>query len=283
LLATHSGPRRAGFASAEQISRGKTGTARAAGLSSMLSDYLLLGAIGFVAQLIDGALGMAFGVISTSAMLTMGVPVAQASAMVHTAEVFTTAASALSHIGHGNVDWKLVARLGIGGVVGAVLGAWILANVDASAARPFVAAYLLVLGVFILLKAARRIPRTDAPFALAPPLGLVGGFLDASGGGGWGPVVASTLIGSGQAPRKAVGSVNTTEFFVTVAAATTFFVELVVVPWQELIALIIGGVIAAPFGGWAVKRLPARVLMTLVGILVVSLSTWQLGRTLKFF
>ena len=247
----------------------------------MLADYLLLGAIGFVAQLVDGALGMAFGVISTSTMLALGVPVAQASAMVHTAEVFTTAASAVSHIAHRNVDWRLVARLGIGGIIGAVAGAWLLSNVDASAARPFVAAYLLLLGLFILLKAARKIPKRDAPLRLAPPLGLVGGFLDASGGGGWGPMVASTLIGSGQAPRHAVGSVNTTEFFVTVAAATTFFVELGMAPWQELIALVIGGVLAAPFGGWAVKRLPPRVLMTMVGILVISLSAWQLARTLK--
>ena len=182
---------------------------------------------------------------------------------------------------HGNVDWKLVARLGIGGVVGAVLGAWVLSNVDASAARPFVAFYLLLLGIFILLKAARQIPRRDAPFGWAPPLGLVGGFFDASGGGGWGPMVASTLLGSGHAPRKAVGSVNTTEFFVTVAAATTFFIELGVAPWRELIALVIGGMIAAPLGGWAVKRLPPRVLMTMVGVLVVMLSAWQLARALK--
>ena len=257
------------------------GTRRGAG-RRMGVDFFLLAAIGFFAQLIDGALGMAFGVISTSAMLTMGVPVAQASAMVHTAEVFTTAASAVSHIAHGNVDWKLVARLGIGGIVGAVLGAWVLSNVDASAARPVVAGYLLLLGIFILLKAARKIPRRDAPVKLAPPLGLIGGFLDACGGGGWGPMVASTLIGSGQAPRQAVGSVNTTEFFVTTAAATTFFVQLGIAPWQELIALVIGGVLAAPLGGWAVKRLPARVLMTMVGIVVVTLSAWQLARTLKF-
>ena len=247
----------------------------------MVLDYLLLGAIGFVAQLIDGALGMAFGVISTSAMLTMGVPVAQASAMVHTAEVFTTAASAASHIAHKNVDWRLVVRLGSGGVIGAVLGAWVLSNVDASAARPYVAAYLLALGLFILLKAAKQIPRRDAPPKLAPPLGLVGGFLDACGGGGWGPMVASTLIGSGQAPRQAVGSVNTTEFFVTVAATTTFFVQLGIGAWQDLAALVIGGVSAAPLGGWAVKKLPARVLMTMVGVLVVTLSAWQLARTFK--
>ncbi len=247
----------------------------------MFSDYLLLGAIGFVAQLIDGALGMAFGVISTSAMLTMGIPVAQASAIVHTAEIFTTAASATSHVYHRNVDWGLVARLGIGGVLGAVIGAWVLSNVDSAAARPYVSAYLLALGIFILFKAARRLPKRDAPFKLAPPLGLVGGFLDASGGGGWGPMVASTLVGSGHAPRRAVGSVNTTEFFVTVAAATTFFIELGIAPWQNLIALIVGGVIAAPFGGWAVKHLPARVLMVLVGVLVVTLALWQLARTFK--
>jgi uncharacterized membrane protein YfcA len=247
----------------------------------MVMDYLLLGAIGFVAQLIDGALGMAFGVISTSAMLTMGVPVAQASAMVHTAEVFTTAASAVSHIAHKNVDWKLVLRLGSGGIIGAVLGAWVLSNVDASAARPYVAAYLMVLGLFILLKAAKQIPRRDAPPKLAPPLGLVGGFLDACGGGGWGPMVASTLIGSGQAPRSAVGSVNTTEFFVTIAATTTFFVQLGIGAWQDLAALVIGGVIAAPLGGWAVKKLPARMLMTMVGVLVVTLSAWQLARFFK--
>ena len=249
----------------------------------MLSDYLLLGAIGFVAQLIDGALGMAFGVISTSAMLTMGVPVAQASAMVHTAEIFTTAASAVSHISHRNVDWKLVTRLGAGGVVGAVLGAWVLSNIDWKHIQPIVACYLMLLGIFILLKAVRKIPQRDAPVSLAPPLGLVGGFLDASGGGGWGPMVASTLIGSGQAPRKAVGSVNTTEFFVTTAAATTFFIELGVAPWRELVALVIGGVIAAPLGGWAVKKLPARTLMTMVGVLVVSLSAVQLARWFKLF
>ncbi len=247
----------------------------------MLSDYLLLGAIGFVAQLIDGALGMAFGVISTSAMLTMGIPVAQASAVVHTAEIFTTAASATSHIYHRNVDWSLVARLGVGGVIGAVLGAWVLSNVDAAAVRPYVSAYLLALGLFILLKAARQLPRRDVPFKLAPPLGLVGGFLDASGGGGWGPIVTSTLIGSGNAPRRAVGSVNTTEFFVTVAAASTFFIELGIAPWKDLVALVIGGVIAAPFGGWAVKHIPARVLMALVGALVVMLALWQLARTFK--
>ncbi|MGB9368664.1 MAG: sulfite exporter TauE/SafE family protein [Xanthobacteraceae bacterium] len=248
----------------------------------MLSDYIVLGLIGFAAQLIDGALGMAFGVISTSTMLAMGLPPAQASAIVHTAEIFTTGASAGSHIWHRNVDWRLVVRLGIAGVLGAVLGAWVLSNIDASAARPFIAVYLALVGIFILFKAWRGIPARDAPTPWVGPIGFVAGFLDASGGGGWGPVATSTLIGSGHAPRTTVGSVNTTEFFVTIAAATTFFVELGASPWRELLALIIGGVLAAPLGGWAVKYIPARVLMVAVGCLVLALSLWQIARAMKF-
>ena len=246
-----------------------------------LADLALLVAIGFFAQLVDGALGMAFGVICTSVMLTIGVLPAQASAITHTAEVFTTAASGASHLYHRNVDWRLVGRLALAGVAGAVLGAWFLSNVDAAMIRPFVAAYLLVIGVLILVRALRALPDRDATFAIAPPLGFVGGFLDASGGGGWGPVVSSTLIGSGHAPRTAIGSVNLTEFFVTVAAATTFFVELGAVPLKEFGALVLGGVIAAPFGGWAVKYIRPRLLMSVVGLLVIALATWQIVRALK--
>ena len=248
----------------------------------MLIDYVLLGAIGFVAQLIDGALGMAFGVISTSAMLSMGLPPAQASAIVHTAEIFTTGASAASHIYNRNVDWRIVARLGVAGVFGAILGAWILSNLDASAARPFVAGYLLLVGIFILFKAWKLAPARDAPGPWVGPIGFVAGFLDASGGGGWGPVATSTLIGSGHTPRMTVGSVNCAEFFVTTAAATTFFVELGASPWRELLALVIGGLLAAPLGGWVVKHIPARVLMLAVGCLVIVLSAWQIARALKF-
>jgi uncharacterized membrane protein YfcA len=248
----------------------------------MVTEYVLLGAIGFLAQLVDGALGMAFGVISTTAMLSMGMPPAQASAIVHTAEIFTTAGSAGSHIWHRNVDWRLVARLGVAGVLGAVLGAWVLSNVDAGAVRPFISAYLLAVGGFILFKAWRGIPARDAPTPWVGPIGFVAGFLDASGGGGWGPVATTTLVGSGHAPRMAVGSVNTTEFFVTIAAATTFFVELGASPWRELLALILGGLLAAPLGGFAVKHIPARVLMVAVGCLVIALSCWQLARMMKF-
>ena len=247
----------------------------------MLTDYVLIGLIGFAAQLIDGALGMAFGVISTSAMLSMGMPPAQASALVHTAEIFTTAGSAASHLWHRNVDWRLVLRLGVAGVIGAVLGAWILSNLDAGVVRPFIAAYLLAVGGFILFKAWRGVPARDAPAPYVAPIGFVAGFLDASGGGGWGPVATTTLVGSGHAPRMAVGSVNTTEFFVTIAAATTFFVELGASPWKELLALIVGGLLAAPLGGFAVKRMPARVLMVAVGCLVIALSAWQIARAVR--
>ena len=247
----------------------------------MLTDYVVLGLIGFAAQIVDGCLGMAFGVISTAAMLSFGMPPAQASAIVHTAEIFTTGASATSHIYHRNIDWRLVVRLGIAGVLGAIAGAWLLSNVDASIMRPFVAAYLALLGVFILLKAWQLSPARDAPAPWVGPIGFVAGFLDASGGGGWGPVATSSLVGSGHAPRLAVGSVNTTEFFVTIAAATTFFVELGASPWRELLALIAGGMLAAPLGGWAVKHIPARPLMSLVGCLVIGLSLWQIARAVK--
>jgi uncharacterized protein len=244
----------------------------------MMTDYLLLGAIGFLAQIVDGALGMAFGVVSNAALLATGMAPAQASAIVHTAEVFTTAGSAASHIYHRNVDWRLVLRVGVAGVVGAVIGAWVLSNVDARVGRPFIAAYLLIMGVVILMRAKRHIPPRETPFRWGPPVGLAGGFLDASGGGGWGPIVTSTLVGSGHAPRTTVGSVNTSEFLVTTAAATTFFIELGMVSLGQLAALIAGGLIAAPFGGWVVKHVQVYVLMTMVGLLVIALALWQFAR-----
>ena len=246
-------------------------------------DYWwLFFAVGFVAQLVDGALGMAYGVLTNTALLAIGLPPAQASALVHTAEIFTTSASAASHIYHRNVDWRMVARLGVTGVLGAILGAWILSNIDVTAARRFVYGYLLIMGVYILWKSMRiaLVPRKLAGWT--GPLGFVAGFLDASGGGGWGPMTTSTLVGSGHAPRYAVGSVNTTEFFVTVAAATTFFTELGSSSLEHLIPLVLGAVLAAPFGGWVVKRVPARGLMTAVGVLIVILSIVQLIRAFRF-
>jgi uncharacterized membrane protein YfcA len=158
------------------------------------------------------------------------------------------------------------------------LGAWVLSNVDVSTARRYVYLFLLLMGSYILLRAFHIAPPRKAPARWTVPLGGVAGFLDASGGGGWGPVTTSALIGTGHAPRHSVGSVNTTEFFVTIAAATTFFVELGTAHLQHLVPLVLGGVLAAPIGGWAVKRLPTRALMMAVGALIVALSLFQLAR-----
>ena len=247
----------------------------------MAFDLLSLVAIGFCAQLVDGALGMAFGLVSTSAMLTLGMPLAQASAAVHTAEVFTTAASGIAHWRAGNVDRKLCLALAVAGAAGGALGAFILSNVDGKAIRPIVSAYLLLMGLLILMRVARLSPLDDAKPAYAPPLGLVGGFLDAIGGGGWGPLVTSTLIGSGQAPRLVIGSVSIAEFFVTVTIATTFIGTLGMLHWNEVGALILGGVAAAPLGSIVVRYVRPRALMTLIGLLVCGLATFELMRSLR--
>lgn len=246
----------------------------------MTIEFALLVAVGFFAQLVDGALGMAFGLIATTAMLSLGLPPAQASAATHTAEVATTAVSGLSHLYHRNIDKRLFVTLGIAGVIGGVIGAWLLSNIDGKVIRPFVSAYLLAVGILILVKAVRfSRPREDAKVGYAAPLGVVGGFLDAVGGGGWGPMVTSTLIGSGHAPRTVIGSVNAAEFFVTVAVSTTFFVELGIAHVQHIAALVLGGVLAAPFGGYLVRHLKPHVLMAVVGLLVCSLSLYQLARS----
>lgn len=246
----------------------------------MTLDLFIIAGIGFLAQLVDGALGMAFGLISTTALLALGIPPAQASAAVHTAEVATTGASALSHLFHGNIDRRLLVTLSAAGVVGGVIGAYVLSNIDGRAIRPFVSAYLLVMGILILMRAVRLAPvDEDAKAGYAGPLGLVGGFLDAIGGGGWGPMVSSTLIGSGHAPRRVIGSVNAAEFFVTVAVATTFFIELGMAHIKHIAALMAGGVLAAPFGAYIVRYVSPRLLMTLVGVLVVLLAVFQLARS----
>lgn len=246
-----------------------------------LLDILTLVAVGFVAQLADGALGMAFGLISTTALLSLGLPPAQASAAVHTAEVATTGVSGLAHLFHGNIEPRLFLTLGIAGMAGGVAGAWLLSNIDGRAIRPFIAGYLLLVGLLILLKASRKAPAQDAPpRGIVAPLGLVGGFLDAIGGGGWGPIVTTTLIGSGHAPRRAIGSVNAAEFFVTVAISTTFLLELGLQHLTTIACLVAGGVLAAPFGAILVRHLRPRVLMAAVGMLVCALSAIQLVQAL---
>jgi uncharacterized protein len=238
-------------------------------------------AVGFCAQLVDGALGMAFGVISNTLLVSvLGMPPAHASARVHFVEVFTTAASGLSHIFHKNVDWKLFARLVLPGVVGGVTGAYLLSNIDASVAKPFVMAYLSLIGFYLLFKAwgwkhVHKQPK------IVEPLGLIGGFLDAVGGGGWGPVVTSNLLVQGAAPRTTIGTVNTAEFFLTSSISLAFIVNLGLEAFTlATIGLLIGGLAAAPFGALLAKRIPARTLMTLVGIVLTLTSLFSLYKAL---
>ncbi|HEY7609023.1 MAG TPA: sulfite exporter TauE/SafE family protein [Alphaproteobacteria bacterium] len=243
----------------------------------MSGEILLYAAVGFVAQLIDGALGMAFGVISTSVLLALGVPPAIASAGVHAAEVVTTALSGLSHWLHGNVDKRLFLRLAAAGVVGGALGAYVLTELPLRIAQPAVAIYLCAMAGLIAYKAFRR--RTAAPVTTGvAPLGFAGGFLDAIGGGGWGPIVVSNLVARGNSPRYTIGSVNLAEFFVTLVISIAFFFAIAPTYFVTAAGLILGGALAAPLAGWMTKRLPSRLLMVMVGVVVLSLGAIGLMR-----
>jgi len=237
----------------------------------MDQSILIFIGVGFAAQLIDGALGMAYGVSSNTFLLSLGIPPAAASASIHAAEVFTTGVSGLSHWRMGNVKGEMIRRLLIPGVIGGVLGAYILTAAPGGVIKPFVAAYLLVMGLVILSKAFKRIEEREVTTALAP-LGLIGGFFDAIGGGGWGPIVTSTLVARGSHLRYTIGSVNLTEFFVTLAESVTFILTIGLAHWQIILGLIIGGVIAAPLAAYICKRVPARPLMVMVGALIIVLS-----------
>ncbi len=241
-------------------------------------DLLLIFAVGFLAQLVDGALGMAFGVVSSAGLMTIGLSPAAASAVVHTAEIATTGAAGASHAWFRNIDWRLFRRLAFAGVIGGVIGALVLSHVNGKAIQPFVAAYLLLMGLFILMRAARMTPIEDARPDYAPPLGLIGGFLDAVGGGGWGPMVTSTLIGSGHAPRRVIGTVSASEFCVTFAIAVAFFTQLGLTHVGYIVALVAGGLLAAPFGAFVAVKVRPRPLMVAVGLLVCGLSLLQLWR-----
>lgn len=233
-----------------------------------LTLYILAG---LVAQLIDGILGMAYGVSATSLLLSFGVAPAVASASVHTAEVVTTGLSGYHHWRAGNVIMSFVRRLLIPGVIGGCAGAYILTEIPADIVKPIVAAYLLIMGLFILAKAWRRSVHVGSEKHLVP-LGLAGGFFDAVGGGGWGPIVVGTLLARGNEPRTTIGSVNLAEFFVTFATSVTFIITIGVANWLPVAGLAIGGAIAAPIAARLTGRIPARPLMFAVAIVVILLS-----------
>lgn len=226
--------------------------------------------VGFLAQLVDGALGMAYGVTSTTFLLSVGVTPAIASASVHAAEVFTTAISGISHLKLGNVDKEIFKRLVFPGVLGAVVGAYILTALPGEKLRPFVSLYLLLMGLRILLTARNGEPK--APKINMAPLGFIGGFLDSIGGGGWGPVVTTTLVDKGHTPRFTIGSVNAAEFFIAIASSATFFVTIGIQSWKVIAGLIIGGALAAPIAAFATKSLPEKHMLTAVGLLICVLS-----------
>ena len=250
-----------------------------------MANFLLLAVVGLIAQLVDGSLGMAYGVTSQSLLLTIGIAPALASASVHIAEVGTTAASGVSHWRFKNVDWAKVWPLAIPGAIGAFFGAVVLSSfITAEAAEPIVAIFLFGLGVFVLARFSFR--RHERPVQVRPvsrgflaPLGLIAGFLDAAGGGGWGPISTPTLLSSGRMePRKIIGTVDTSEFVIAVCASVGFLISLSLaeVPWTIVAALFLGGLIAAPIAAYIVRILPTRIMGTAVGgfILVVNANTF---------
>ncbi|NIJ39423.1 hypothetical protein FHR22_004170 [Sphingopyxis panaciterrae] len=245
---------------------------------SALLPFIL---IGFAAQLVDGALGMAFGVIcNTLLVAVLGVPPAVASARIHVVEVFTTGVSGISHLLHRNIEWTLFWRLLIPGVIGGVLGAYVLTSFHADIVKPFVLTYLAAIGVWLLVRGLLYPPKIQKPTVIAP-LGLVGGFLDAAGGGGWGPVVTSNLLVQGAEPRKVVGTVNSVEFFLTLAVSATFIWNLGIADVAgATLGLLIGGVLAAPLGAFMAKRFSVKLMLTLVGFVLTATSAFGLYRAL---
>jgi Predicted permeases len=242
-------------------------------------------AVGFAAQIVDGALGMAFGVITQTLLVSVvGMPPASASASVHLVELFTTATSGVSHIWHRNIDWGLFRRLAPMGVLGGVTGAYLLSNVDASIAKPFIMIYLTGIGIYLMVRAIRmRTPSFEDPRYTAP-LAAVGGFLDAAGGGGWGPVVTSNLLVQGGDPAKTIGTVNSVEFLLTLSVSIAFILTLGLAAFTTAtVGLIIGGVVAAPFGALFAKRLKPRFLLMAVSVVLISTSLFSIYRAWPIF
>jgi uncharacterized membrane protein YfcA len=249
-----------------------------------MRSLIVLAVVGLLAQLVDGSLGMAYGVTSTTLLLAMGITPALASASVHIAEMGTTLMSGVAHWRFGNVDWSKILWMAIPGGVGAFLGAVILSSISAEAAKPYIAVFLFGLGVYILARFSFR--RKEKPVRVRPipgkflgPLGLVAGFLDAAGGGGWGPISTPTLLSSGRMePRKIIGTVDTSEFVVASCASVGFLLALSVseIPFDVVGALLVGGLVAAPGAAWLVRLLPMRILGTAVGgvILITNMRTF---------
>lgn len=242
-------------------------------------------AAGFLAQLVDGALGMGYGVVCTTILLSLGINLPAISGSIHTAEMFSSGISGYSHYKFGNVNKLLFKRLLIPGVIGAIAGAFLLSKFGDDYAvyfRPALALYTLFLGLKIIMTMLRK-NRTNKKVKRIGWLAGAGGFLDSFGGGGWGPLVTSTLISKGKSPRYVIGSVSVTEFFVTLASAVTFFGFLGISHWQVILGLIVGGTTAAPFAARLVGKLPMKAMFFSVGGLVIVWSLRILLKSLGIF
>jgi uncharacterized protein len=247
-------------------------------INGLNSDFAIFFLIGIFAQLVDGTLGMGYGATSTSFLLSFGVNPATSSMAVHVAEMFTTGASAISHYKFKNVNEKLVKSLLIPGVLGSITGAYLLSDViDGKAIKPYIAVYMMILAMVIIVKGLRKniVPRETKQIGL---LAVFGGFMDAVGGGGWGPIVTSTLMGRGGDPRYTIGSVNTAEFAISFASGITFILFEGIQGWQVIAGLIIGGIIAAPIGAYLVNKIPRKPMTILVGLLLIFLSLRTLAK-----
>jgi uncharacterized membrane protein YfcA len=228
---------------------------------------------GFVAQMIDGALGMAYGVSASTFLLSLGVSPAAASASIHTSEIFTSGVSGLMHLKFQNVNKKLFQTLLLPGIMGAIVGAYVLSELEDYnyILRPIVAIYTFVLGFIIIMKAIYQ-QRAKLKTSRIPLLASFGGLMDSIGGGGWGPIVSSTLIAGGRSPRYTVGSVNAAEFFVALASSVTFFLLIGLSHLQVIAGLILGGIVAAPIAASITRKLPVKSMMIIVGVTVMLVS-----------
>ena len=238
----------------------------------LLEDFTLFVLVGFAAQIIDGSIGMAYGLTATTVLLSLGYPPATASASTHAAEVFTTAISGVTHWRFGNVDLSILWKLALPGMIGGALGAYLLTEADGDRVRPLINCYLAVMSLWIL---GRALGKAAASIAIPRWIGLLGcggGALDAMGGGGWGPMVTSTLLGHGNAPRYTIGSVSAAEFFVTATISATFVATIGLELWPVIGGLIVGGAIAAPFAAYLTRKIPNQALMIIVGIVILLLS-----------
>jgi len=243
---------------------------------------------GFGAQLVDGSLGMGYGLTSSTLLIAIGLAPAMASASVHLAEIGTTAASAFSHAKLGNVDKTVLRRIALPGAIGAFVGATVLSGLSSSAARPWASAILFVLGFYVLFRYLRHknvaLKKGRPGKRFLAPLGLIGGFIDATGGGGWGPVTTPALLANGRmAPNRVIGTMNAAEFLVAVAASVGFLIGLgmAALNWEILLPLMLGGIIAAPIGAWIAHRLPMRVMGVTVGGMIIFTNSLTLMKAFE--